>query len=90
MENSPVQIWLAHCLAIIIASLSFSFAAIAGDDQQAASVKIEKAKYSVEKHQLKVKVKLKGEKPFALALFDADTGRLLLEKKAGKIRWHWK
>ncbi len=46
--------------------------------------KIEKAKYSVEKRQLKVKVKLPGGKPFALSLFDADTGQLLLEKNTEK------
>lgn len=90
MSNRTIQKWLLQWLAIIIASLSINFIVMADDEEKSGSEKhethlsIKSAKYDAGKHRLKVKIKLKGEKPFSVSLFDAQTGQLLLQKKSKK------
>ncbi len=88
MNNIFAKQWLSRWFLIIIASLIFNHLALADDDEnenkQPTKITIKDAKYDAKKHRLKVKIKLKGEKPYQVRLFDADNGNLLYSKKTKK------
>jgi len=80
MINSLSQFLFSQWFFVLIASLAFNHLVIADDDRQESVLSIKSANYDVEKQELKVNVKAKGEKPFKLKLIDAVTSKLLLQK----------
>ncbi len=80
MLNWPARLWLPKCLTILITCLFFNLSAVADDDSDYAGLIIKSAKYDIKKQHLKVKLKLKGKKPFLIELSDTVSGEILLNK----------
>lgn len=84
MINNLSRLLFSQWFFILIVSLAFNHLVAADEDSQERALSIKSARYDVEKQQLKVKVKMKGEIPFKLKLINTVTGQLLLQKSTKK------
>jgi len=81
MNNNLLSSSLLKWLMMLFISLALTQNAFADKKDY---LKIKSASYDAKKQRLKVKVKMKGEKPYQLELFDAINDQLLLQKSTDK------